>query len=87
MPEIRTEHQPVTQITVIEAEAGKQDEALAVMAERARFMARQPGFVSISLHRSLDGRRIVNYIQWQSQELLRAAHKSPEFSQGVASFR
>ena len=79
MPQIRTDHQPVTQITVIEPEAGKQDEALAVMAERARFMARQPGFVSISLHRSLDGRRIVNYVQWQSQELLRSAHKSPEF--------
>jgi heme-degrading monooxygenase HmoA len=79
MPQIRTDHQPVTQITVIEPEAGKQDEALAMMAERASFMARQPGFVSISLHRSLDGRRIVNYIQWQSEDLLRSAHKSPEF--------
>ena len=43
------------------------------MAERARFMAGQPGFISISLHRSLDGKRIVNYIQWQSRELLHAA--------------
>jgi len=42
-------------------------------------MARQPGFVSITLHRSLDGRRIVNYVQWQSRDLLEAAHKSPEF--------
>ncbi len=49
------------------------------MSERARFMARQPGFVSISLHRSLDGRRIVNYIQWQSRDLLQSAHKSSEF--------
>jgi hypothetical protein len=32
------------------------------MTERGRFMARQPGFISVSLHRSLDGRRIVNYI-------------------------
>jgi heme-degrading monooxygenase HmoA len=42
-------------------------------------MARQPGFVSISLHRSLDGRRIVNYVQWASREQLAAAHRSPEF--------
>jgi heme-degrading monooxygenase HmoA len=49
------------------------------MTDRARFMARQPGFVSISLHRSLDRKRIVNYIQWQSRDLLQAAHKSPEF--------
>jgi hypothetical protein len=33
------------------------------MTDRARFMARQPGFISVSLHRSLGGRRIVNYIQ------------------------
>ena len=32
---------------------------LSVMAERAQFMARQPGFISISLHRSLDGVRVI----------------------------
>ena len=79
MPHIRTDNQPVTQITVIESEPEKQAEALSLMTERARFMARQPGFVSISVHRSLDRRRIVNYIQWKSQDLLQAAHKSPEF--------
>jgi heme-degrading monooxygenase HmoA len=56
-----------------------QAEALSLMTERARFMAGQPGFISISVHRSLDGRRIFNYIQWQSRELLQAAHKLPEF--------
>jgi len=55
MPHIRTDNQPVTQITVIEPEPGKQAEALSLMTERARFMAHQPGFISISLHRSLDG--------------------------------
>ena len=79
MPQIQSNAPSVTQITVVESEPAKQQEALALMAERARFMARQPGFVSISLHRSLDGRRIVNYIQWQSREQLQAAHKSPEF--------
>lgn len=79
MPHIRTDNQPVTQITVIKSEPKKQAEALSLMTERARFMARQPGFISISVHRSLDGRRLVNYIQWQSRELLQSAHKSPEF--------
>jgi heme-degrading monooxygenase HmoA len=79
MTQIQMNGQPVTQITVIEPEPGKQDEALALMEDRARFMARQPGFVSISLHRSLDGKRIVNYVQWKSREQLQAAHKSPEF--------
>ena len=79
MPEIRTSNQPVTQITVVDADPATQAEALSLMKERARFMAEQPGFVSISLHRSLDGRRIVNYVQWQSRELLKRAHASPEF--------
>jgi heme-degrading monooxygenase HmoA len=79
MPHIRSEQQPVTQITVVEADPGKQAEALELMTQRAEFMARQPGFVSISLHRSLDGRRIVNYVQWESRDLLAAAHKSPQF--------
>jgi heme-degrading monooxygenase HmoA len=79
MPQIQTSNQPVTQITVVEAEPGKQTEALSLMTERAGFMSGQPGFVSISLHRSLDGRRIVNYIQWQSREQLQAAHNAPDF--------
>ena len=70
---------PVTQITFIEPSPGQQSEALEVMAERAAFMARQPGFISIQLHRSLDGKRIINFIQWQNLELLHAAHESPEF--------
>jgi heme-degrading monooxygenase HmoA len=86
MPQIQIGKQPVTQITIIEAEPEKQAEALAIMTERARLMARQPGFISISLHRSLDGRRIVNYIQWETRDLLRAAHQSAEFRKGWSQF-
>ena len=86
MPSIHTDNQPVTQITIIDADPEKQHEALAMMAKRARLMAQQPGFVSISLHRSLDGRRIVNYIQWQNRDLLRSAHQSPEFRQQWGRF-
>ena len=50
-------------------------------------MASQPGFISGSLHRSLDGRRIVNYIQWVSPDLLSAAHKSAEFRKAWSKFR
>jgi len=56
------------------------------MTERASFMARQPAFISISLHRSLDGGPIVNYIQWQSRDLLQSAHKSPEFRKEWGQF-
>jgi heme-degrading monooxygenase HmoA len=77
---------PVTQITVIDAEPGKQKEALAVMADRARYMAHQPGFVSIRLYRSLDGRRIINHVRWEGEALLRAAHDSPGFRKEWSRF-
>jgi hypothetical protein len=46
MPRIEKDGQAVTQITLIEVEPDKQQEALSLMTERAHFMARQPGFIS-----------------------------------------
>jgi len=45
---------------------------LELMAERARFMATQPGFISVCLHRSEDGSHVVNYVQWTNREKLEA---------------
>ena len=70
---------PIIQITIVEPESGKMEEAIALMKNRARFIASKPGFISITLHRSVDGRRIVNYIEWQNRDMLKAAHHSPEF--------
>jgi heme-degrading monooxygenase HmoA len=79
MPEIRENHDIVTQITTVKTTPDNQSDVLELMTERARFMATQPGFVSISLHRSEDGSHIVNYVQWTSRNKLEAAHHSPEF--------
>jgi heme-degrading monooxygenase HmoA len=79
MAQIKVAPAIVTQITIVETEPGKQAEVLSLMTKRSRFMATQPGFVGISLHRSLDGRRVINYIQWASREQLQAAHHSPDF--------
>ena len=79
MTEIRRSNGICTQINVVKLPADKQDEVLKLMIERARFMATQPGFVSVNLHRSKDGSHLVNYIQWTSAEKLKAAHQSPEF--------
>ncbi len=79
MPEIRKNSGIVTQITTVKVEPSHQSEVLALMTERARFMAKQPGFVSVSLHRSSDGSHIVNYVQWISRDKLTAAHHDPEF--------
>ena len=79
MPEIRKNSDVVTQITTVKLTPNNQPEVLKLMQERARFMATQPGFVSVSLHRSEDGGHLVNYVQWKNREQLAAAHHSPEF--------
>ena len=79
MPDIDKNQRVVTQITTVKMRPDNQDEVLKLMKERARFMARQPGFVSVNLHRSEDGTHVVNCIQWTDKERLAAAHHSPEF--------
>ena len=79
MPAIAQDNGVVTQITTIDVDPAHRDEAVALMKERARFMASQPGFVSISLHSSADRRHIVNYVQWANRDQLAAAHHAPEF--------
>ncbi len=79
MTGIRQDSGIVTQITTVKLPPDHQDEVINLMIERSRFMAKQPGFVSVNLHRSRDGSHLVNYIQWTSADKLRAAHHAPEF--------
>ena len=79
MTDIRENTGVVTQITIVKLPPNHQKEVLDLMIERARFMASQPGFVSINLHRSKDGSHVVNDIQWSDPHQLAAAHHSPEF--------
>jgi len=79
MTEISKSSGICTQITTVKLPSDNQDEVLRLMVERARFMATQPGFVSVNLHRSKDGSHVVNYVQWTNAEKLAAAHHSPDF--------
>lgn len=40
-------------------------------------MQHMPGFISASIHRSLDGTRVVNYAQWRSQSDFAALRDDP----------
>lgn len=37
-----------------------------------------PGFVSANIHRSLDGRKVFNYAQWQSVDAFEAMRRNPK---------
>jgi heme-degrading monooxygenase HmoA len=86
MADARTNSDVITQITTVKLPPGKQDEVLALMTERAQFMAKQPGFVSICLYRSIDGSHVINHVQWTDQSKLEAAHHAPEFRKEWSRF-
>ncbi|MBD2772866.1 antibiotic biosynthesis monooxygenase family protein [Iningainema tapete] len=48
---------------------------------------KQPGFLAANFHRSLDGTKVVNYVQWASIEASRAIHHNPDISNAFASYQ
>jgi heme-degrading monooxygenase HmoA len=78
----------VTQINHIKVAPENQDKLVAFMTEQLeKNIASQPGFISASIHRSHDGRHVVNYVQWTTKELLDAAHAQPEFRSLFEQYR
>jgi hypothetical protein len=51
----------------------KQQEWLATMTSSIHLLRGKPGFVTMSLHSSVDGATVVVYAQWRSAEELAAA--------------
>lgn len=41
-------------------------------------MRHLPRFISANAHRSLDGTKVINYAQWESQEAFTAMIQNPE---------
>ena len=63
MPTIIANKGIVTQINVFDVLPGKGDGLIALLRESAHAARIVPGWLSASLHRSLDGRTVVNYAQ------------------------
>lgn len=58
----------VTLINVYDVEPEKQADLAQLLSEVTESVIRQqPGFMSVSIHNSLDGKRVVNYAQWVSK--------------------
>lgn len=63
MPIIRANSGIITQINVFTVPDGGQEALLAYLGEAAKAASEVDGWLSASLHRSLDGTRVVNYAQ------------------------
>ena len=69
----------VTLVNVFTVDPALQRELVDVLsAATSDVICHQPGFVSASIHRSLDGTKVVSYARWRSAEDLRAMLASPD---------
>jgi heme-degrading monooxygenase HmoA len=69
----------LTLINVFTVKREDQDKLVRLLVDATeQTMKRLPGFVSASIHKSLDGTRVVNYAQWRSKADFEAMQKHPE---------
>src|ERR1700735_4597908 len=87
MPNISKENKVVTLINVFTVEPANQQKVVTMLVEATKkTMQHIPGFVSASIHKSLDGVRVVNYAQWRSKEDWEAMMGSPEAQKHMKPF-
>jgi quinol monooxygenase YgiN len=69
MPTISKDQDVITVMAVYATQPEEQQRLIDTVRDfTLAAMRLQPGFISSTIHRSLDGVRVINYAQWRSQE-------------------
>jgi len=69
---------PVTLINVFTVEPERQQELIELLTKATEESVRHaPGFISATLHRSLDGTKVTMYAQWRSNDDYQAMRRDP----------
>jgi quinol monooxygenase YgiN len=67
MPTIGKNNNVITAMVIFSVEPSRQQELVDTIGEFVETAVKKlPGFVSTTIHKSLDGTRVVNYAQWRS---------------------
>ncbi|MBB6731197.1 antibiotic biosynthesis monooxygenase family protein [Cohnella zeiphila] len=78
MTDISASHRVVTLINVFTVAPENQERLIELLTQATEVSVRYaPGFVSCSLHRSMDGTKVTMYAQWRSAEDYEAMRKDP----------
>lgn len=87
MPEIVADAAHATFINTFRCAPQHQDEVVRINIEIIDQVAsRSPGFISATVHSSVDGTRVINYLQWESVEHLTAMQRSLQFQDVARQF-
>lgn len=77
--QVDTTRPVATLINVFTVSPDRQDELIELLSRATEeTMKHQPGFVCANFHASLDGQRVLNYAQWETEEHYRAMLANPE---------
>ncbi len=69
----------ITLIDVFSVDPENQAKLVQIMVEATeKTLKHIPGFISMSVHKSLDGRRVTNYEQWESIKHCEMMYQNPE---------
>ncbi|MCD9033597.1 antibiotic biosynthesis monooxygenase [Luteimonas sp. Y-2-2-4F] len=75
-----------TLVNLYEVDPDRQAELVGLLSDLTRRSIRhRPGFVSVSVHSSLDGTRVVNYAQWASPAHFEAFMRQPATQEQLRS--
>ena len=81
MPTISKDLELLTLINIFTVEPANQQELVELLIQATQSTVRHvEGFVSASLHRSLDGTKVAMYAQWRSVEDYQAMRSTPTAS-------
>ncbi|MGI8498883.1 MAG: antibiotic biosynthesis monooxygenase family protein [Gemmatimonadaceae bacterium] len=79
MATIKKGREIMTLVNVFTVSPEKQTELADLLVRAtAETMRHLPGFISASIHRSLDGTKVINYAQWRSQADFAALKENPK---------
>lgn len=74
---ISTDQELMTLVNVFTVDPDHQQDLVDLLAAAGSVMAELPGFISANVHRSNDGKRVVNYVQWRSTADYQAMSSNP----------
>ncbi|WP_019508242.1 antibiotic biosynthesis monooxygenase [Pleurocapsa sp. PCC 7319] len=81
-PEIKT-GEYVVHFAEFSMQPENQPKMVELAKEHIKPAMEQPGLLSATFHRSLDGTRVINYGQWENQQAIEELVKKPGFSKAA----
>jgi quinol monooxygenase YgiN len=80
--EIHTGNKIAVLISVFSVEPQNEQKLIELFEEgTSEIFSKQPGYISSSIHKGNDAKRLVLYGQWESQQYIDAFRKKPEIGQ------